>query len=102
MYLKALDGCVFSIFKKHYNDVAEEYLDAPGLRGQTKLAASKSRILCSRLTMATWKWTINSVNVKEEFTQIGYTWMDDAPVSPRILAGYSFAPTVVIFFFKSS
>ena len=97
MYLQILDVSVFSIFKKHYNDVSEEYLDVHGPRGQIKLTASQSRILCTRLTVAAWKRTINSVNFKQEFGHLGYTWIDDSPVSPRTLPGYSFDPTTVVF-----
>ena len=95
MYLQVLNVSVFSIFKKHYTDDADEYLDANGQRGKIRLTASQSRILCTRLTMTAWRRTLNSVNLKEEFQNIGYTWVDDSSVSPRTLNGYSFDPATI-------
>lgn len=95
MYLQVLDVSVFSTFKKHYTDAADEYLDANGSRGKIRLTASQSRILCTRLTMTAWRRTLNRVNFKEEFQNIGYTWLDDSPVSPRTLSGYSFDPATI-------
>ena len=96
MYLQVLDVSIFSTFKKHYNDAAEEYLDANGPRHQLKLTASSSRILCTRLTMVAWQRTIKSVDFGAEFKNIGYIWVDDSPVIPRTLSGYSFDPTSVV------
>ena len=54
MYVQALDVFAFSVFKKHYDDVAEEFIEKNGPRGQLKLTASQSRILCTRLTWSAW------------------------------------------------
>jgi hypothetical protein len=50
MYVQALDVFVFSVLKRHYNDVTEEFIEKNGPRGQLKLTASQSRILCTRFT----------------------------------------------------
>ena len=50
MYLQALDVSVFSVFKQHYYDVAEEWFDINGPRNKVKLSSAQSRILCTRLT----------------------------------------------------
>jgi hypothetical protein len=97
MYLQVLDTSIFSVFKKHYNDAAEEYLDLHAPRSKIKLTASQSRILCTRLTITAWRRTISKVDFKEEFKRIGYTWEDDSPVSPRTLPGYTFDPKTVDF-----
>ncbi len=72
MYLQSLDISIFSIFKNHYTDAAEEYLEQNGPRNKIKLSASQSRILCTRLTRTAWKRTITTINFKEEFKHIGY------------------------------
>ncbi|CAF2094931.1 unnamed protein product [Rotaria magnacalcarata] len=95
MYLQSLDISIFSVFKKHYTDAAEEYLEKNGPRSKLKLTASQSRILCTRLTMVAWRRTVKSVNFKEEFKNIGYIWTDNSPVSPRTLPGYTFDPTTI-------
>ena len=41
MYLQSLDISVFSTFKKHYTDAAEEYLERNGPRNKIKLTASQ-------------------------------------------------------------
>jgi hypothetical protein len=95
MYLQSLDISVFSTFKNHYTDAAEEYIEKNGLRSKIKLYASQSRILCTRLTMTAWKRTIATINFKEEFKNIGYIWMDNSLVSPRTLPGYTFDPSTI-------
>jgi hypothetical protein len=95
MYLQSLDVSVFSTFKNHYTDAAEEYLEKNGPRSKIKLSASQSRILCTRLTITAWKRTITNVNFKQEFKNIGYIWMDNSPVSPRTLPGYTFDPHTI-------
>ncbi|CAM4989709.1 unnamed protein product [Rotaria socialis] len=49
MYLQALDISIFSTFKNHYTDAAEEYIEQNGPRNKIKLTALQSRILCTRL-----------------------------------------------------
>ena len=95
MYLQVLDVSVFSTFKNHYTDAAEEYLEQNGQRSKIKLSASQSRILCTRLTMTAWKRTLATVNIKEEFKHIGYTWIDDSVISPRTLPAYTFDPSAI-------
>ena len=95
MYLQSLDISVFSTFKKHYTDAAEEYLERNGPRNKIKLTASQSRILCTRLTMTAWQRTMKSVDFNVEFKHLGYTWVDNSPVSPRTLPGYTFDPTTI-------
>jgi hypothetical protein len=97
MYLQALDTFIFSIFKKHYVDAAEEYIEQNGPRSKIKLTASQSRILCTRLTMVAWRRTVNTVDFKKGFEELGYTWVDESLVSPRTLPGYSFDPTTLNF-----
>jgi hypothetical protein len=97
MYLQSLDISIFSTFKKHYTDAADEYLEKNGPRSKIKITAAQSRILCTRLTITAWRRTMTSINFKEEFKNIGYTWVDDSCVSPRTLPGYSFDPTTVDF-----
>ncbi len=91
-YLQILDTLVFSTFKKHYFDAAEEFIEKNGPRSRLKLTASQSRILCTRLTREAWKRTLNSVDLKKGFTEIGYVWTDDSIVSPRTLPGYVYDP----------
>lgn len=93
MYLQVLDVTVFSVFKKHYYDVAEEWLDANGPRSKVKLTCSQSRILCTRLTKSAWCRTLKSIDFETAFDEIGYTWRDDSPVHPRTLAGFCFDPS---------
>ena len=50
MYVQILDVSVFSVFKNHYDDVVEEYIDQNGPRSKIKLTASQSRILYTRFT----------------------------------------------------
>lgn len=46
--------------------------------------------------MVAWQRTIKSVDFGAEFKNIGYIWVDDSPVIPRTLSGYSFDPTSVV------
>ncbi|CAF3334647.1 unnamed protein product, partial [Rotaria sp. Silwood2] len=73
MYIQALDAYVFSIFKNHYYDCSEEYIEKAGGRSKIKLTASQSRILCTRLTLAAWNRTLDSIDFKKSFREIGYT-----------------------------
>ena len=95
MYVQALDVFVFSVFKKHYDDVAEEFIEKNGPRGQLKLTASQSRILCTRLTWSAWLRTLKSIDFEKSFQDLGYTWVDDSVVSPRTMPGFSFDPISV-------
>ena len=97
MYLQVLDISIFSVFKKHYNDAAEEYLDLNAPRSKIELTKSQSRILCTRLTITAWRRTITKVNFKEEFKRIGCIWKDESPVSPRTVSEYKFDSTTVDF-----
>lgn len=95
MYAQILDVSFFSVFKNHYDDVVEEYIDQHGPRSRIKLSASMSRILCTRFTWCAWLRTLKSVDVSKAFRELGYTWIDDSPVSIRTMPGYTFDPTSV-------
>lgn len=95
MYAQILDVSFFSVFKNHYDDVVEEYIDQHGSRSRIKLSASQSRILCTRFTWSAWSRTLKSVDVSKAFRELGYTWIDDSPVSIRTMPGYTFDPTSV-------
>ena len=96
VYLQVLDVSIFSVFKRHYTDAAEEFLEHDGRRNNVKLTASESRILCTRLTTTAWRRTIETCNFKEEFRRIGYIWTDDSPVTPRTLPGFVYDPLLTI------
>ena len=93
MYLQVLDVTVFSVFKKHYYNVAEEWLDLKGPRSKVKLFCSQSRILCTRLTKSAWSRTLKSIDFKMAFRDIGYTWQDNSPIYSRALVGFCFDPS---------
>ena len=90
--MQILGTLVFSTFKSHYFDAAEEFLEKNGPRGQLKLTATQSRIVCTRLTWEAWQRTLNSVDIQKGFTEIGYIWKDNSIVSPRTLPGYVYDP----------
>jgi hypothetical protein len=93
MYVQVLDVSFFSVFKNHYDDVVEEFIDQRGSRSKIKLSASQSRILCTRFTWSAWLRTLKSVDIAKAFHEIGYTWTDNSPISLRSMPGYSFDPT---------
>jgi hypothetical protein len=93
MYVQVLDVSFFSVFKHHYDDVVEEFIDKSESRSKIKLSASQSRILCTRFTWSAWVRTLKSVDVAKAFHDIGYTWTDNSPVSLRSMPGYTFDPT---------
>jgi hypothetical protein len=93
MYVQIFDVSFFSVFKNHYDDVVEEYIDKNGPRYKIKLTASQSRILCTRFTWSAWLRILKSVDVAEAFQKIGYIWTDDSPASLRSLPGHTFDPT---------
>ncbi|CAF3969647.1 unnamed protein product [Rotaria sp. Silwood1] len=91
-YLQILDTLVFSTFKSHYFDAAQEFIEKNGPRSQLKLNAAQSRIMCTRFTWEAWKRTLKSIDIKKGFTEIGYIWTNNAIVSPRTLPGYVYDP----------
>ncbi|CAF1393582.1 unnamed protein product [Rotaria sordida] len=95
MYIQALNVFVFSVFKHHYYECSEEFIEKYGPRSKIKLSASQSRILCTRLTSSAWKRTLTSIDTKRAFTDLGYIWTDNSLVQPRSLPGYSFDPATV-------
>ena len=95
-YLQLLDTMVFSVFKSHYQTAADEFIDQNGPRHKLKLSAKQQRILCTRLISTAWTRTLKSVNLERAFMDIGYTWVDESPVSIRTLGGFVFDPTTVI------
>lgn len=90
-----MDTEIFSMFKHHYQCAADEYLDQQELGCQFKLSAKKQRILCTKLVSTAWIRTVQSVDFERAFKDIGYTWTDESPFSPRPLTGYVFDPTTV-------
>jgi hypothetical protein len=44
------------------------------------------------LTWEAWERTFKSIDLNKGFTDIGYTWKDNAMVSPRTLPGYVYDP----------
>jgi hypothetical protein len=95
MYVQVLDVFVFSVFKHHYYECAEEFIEKNGPRSKIKLSASQSRILCTRLTSSAWKRTLSSIDMKRAFIDVGYIWTDNSLVQPRSLPGYSFDPVTI-------
>ena len=43
-----------------------------------------------------WARTVKNFDFNRAFMDIGYTWIDDSPISPRTLPGFSFDPTTVL------
>ena len=95
MYVQVLDVSVFSVFKKHYDDVVEEYIDKYGPASKIKLSASNSRILCTRFTWSSWLRTLVSVDFIKAFRDIGYIWTDNSPITLRTMPGFTFDPSSV-------
>ena len=95
MYIQALDVYVFSAFKHHHYECAEEWIERNGGRSKIKLTAAQSRILCTRLVSAAWSRTLKSIDPLAFFLELGYVWKDDSIVRPRSLPGYCFDPTKV-------
>jgi hypothetical protein len=94
-YLQILDTHVFSTFKQHYFNAAEEFIDKNGSRSRLKLSASQSRIICTHLTWEAWKRTLMSIDLKKGFMEMGYIWSDLSIVTPRTLPGYVYDPNEV-------
>ncbi|CAF3696532.1 unnamed protein product [Adineta steineri] len=72
MYLQALDVSIFSTFKNHYTDAAEEYIEQNA-----------------------WIRTKSSTNFNEEFTKIGYIWKHNIRITPRTLQNYTYDPSII-------
>lgn len=94
-YLQLLDTSVFSVFKNHYQSAADEFIDLHGPRHRLKLTAKQQRILCTRLVSTAWARTVKNFDFERAFMEIGYTWVDNSPISPRTLPGFVFDPTTV-------
>ncbi|CAF3943886.1 unnamed protein product, partial [Rotaria sp. Silwood1] len=94
-YLQLLDTAVFSVFKNHYQAAADEYIDCYSSRSKIKLTAKQQRILCTRLISTAWIRTQKSIDFERAFLDIGYTWVDESPVSIRTLKGFIFDPSTV-------
>jgi len=93
MYIQSLDVHVFSIFKHHHYECAEEWLEENGGRSKVKLTAAQSRVLCTRLVSSAWSRTLKSINPMASFLELGYVWKDNSLVRPPSLPGYCFDPT---------
>jgi hypothetical protein len=96
-YIQVLDVSVFSVYKTHYHEAAEEWIEANGPRCTIKLTASQQRILCTRLASTAWKRTLKSVNFSQSFRDLGYTWIDSSVVTIKSLPCYSFDPESINF-----
>ncbi|CAF1523278.1 unnamed protein product [Rotaria sordida] len=94
-YLQLLDTSVFSVFKNHYQAAANEYIDNYTSRSKIKSTAKQQRILCTRLISTAWIRTQKSFDLERAFLDIGYTWIDESPVSIRTLPGFIFDPSTV-------
>ncbi|CAF3267855.1 unnamed protein product [Rotaria sp. Silwood2] len=94
-YLQLLDTAVFSVFKNHYQAAADEYIDCYRSRSKIKLTAKQQRIICTRLISTAWIRTQKSIDFERAFLDIGYTWVDESPVSIRTLKGFIFDPSTV-------
>ena len=94
-YLQLLDTSVFSVSKNHYQAAANEYIDNYTSRSTIKLTAKQKRILCTRLISTAWIRTQKSFDFERAFLDIGYTWIDESPVSIRTLPGFLFDPSTV-------
>lgn len=95
MYIQALDVYVFSTFKHHHYECAEEWIERNGGRSKIKLAAAQSLIFCTRLVSAAWSRTLKSIDPLKFFLELGYVWKDDCIIRPPSLPGYVFDPTTV-------
>jgi hypothetical protein len=95
MYIQSLDVHVFSTFKHHHYECAEEWIEKNGGRSKIKLTAAQSRILCTRLVSSAWSRTLKSINPMALFLELGYVWNDNSLVRPPSLPGYCFDPTNV-------
>ncbi|CAF4320639.1 unnamed protein product, partial [Rotaria sordida] len=60
-----------------------------------KLTAKQQRILCTRLISTAWIRTQKSFDFEHAFRDIGYTWVDESPVSVRTLPGFIFDPSTI-------
>ncbi|CAF4412962.1 unnamed protein product [Rotaria sp. Silwood2] len=94
-YLQLLDTAVFSVFKNRYQAADDEYIDCYSSRSKIKLTAKQQRILCTRLISTAWIRTQKRIDFERAFLDIGYTWVDESPVSIRTLKGFIFDPSTV-------
>ncbi|UJR19730.1 hypothetical protein I4U23_022864 [Adineta vaga] len=85
MYVQVLDVSVLSIFKNHYDNAVEEYIEKKWSRSFMKLTTSESRILCTNFTWSAWERTLASADITKAFY--------DSPVSLRSMPGYTFDTT---------
>ncbi|CAM4839371.1 unnamed protein product, partial [Rotaria magnacalcarata] len=93
--LQVLDASVFSVFKTHYQTATEEYIDRYTSRSNIKLTSKQQRILCTRLVATAWSRTQATIDLERAFLDIGYTWVDDSPVSIRTLSGFVFDSSTI-------
>ncbi|CAF3222766.1 unnamed protein product [Rotaria socialis] len=94
-YIQLLDVYVFSSFKNHFYDCAEEFLELNGPRSKLKLTSSQRRILCTRLTSSPWARTLQSIDFQNAFRSLGYTWIDNAIIQPSHIKWYKFDPNSI-------
>ena len=93
--VQTLGVFVFSVFKQHHDDVAEELIEKNGLRSSLKLTASQSRTLCIRLNCSAWLRTLKGIDFEKSFQDLDYVWIDDPVVSPRTMPSFRFDPISV-------
>ncbi|CAF3411852.1 unnamed protein product [Rotaria socialis] len=94
-YIQILDVYVFSAFKNHYYDFAEEFLELNGPRSKLKLTSSQKRVLCTRLTSSAWARTLKSINFQSAFRSLGYTWTNNSIIQPSHIKWYKFDPNAI-------
>ena len=90
--IQFLDVYIFNVYKTHYCDAAEEWIEVNGPRSTIKLTSSQQRILCTRLASTAWKRTLQSINFSQSFQDLGYTWIGNSLVEIKSLPSYSFNP----------
>ena len=93
MHLRVLDVTVLSVFRKHYYDIAEEWLDINGPHPQVKFSCSQSRILPARLTKSAWRLILKSIDFETAFLETDYSWRDDLLIYSRLLTGFCSDPS---------
>ncbi|CAM4843234.1 unnamed protein product [Rotaria magnacalcarata] len=72
-----------------------KYIDRYTSRSNIKLTSKQQRILCTRLVATAWSRTQATIDLERAFLDIGYTWVDDSPVSIRTLSGFVFDSSTI-------
>ena len=91
-YIQVLDVYVFSVYKAHYCDATEEWVEVNGSRSTIKLTSSQKRILCTLLASTAWKRILQSINFSQSFRDLGDICINNSIVEIKSLLSYSFNP----------